>query len=84
MMTMMMMMMMMMMITMIPLLKTMNDLPPGINYWLKAKLLEATEIGEYASFWLGGTTQVAVTSHTSITTILYLDRVGRFEADPSQ
>merc|ERR1712071_63249 len=30
---------------------------PGINYWLKAQLLEAIPVGEYAAFWLGGTTQ---------------------------
>merc|ERR1712110_958526 len=27
---------------------------PGINYWLKARLLEAIPPGEYAAFWLGG------------------------------
>ena len=26
----------------------------GINYWLKARLLEAIPPGEYAAFWLGG------------------------------
>merc|ERR1712045_191400 len=29
---------------------------PGLNYWLKARLLETTDVGEYASFWLGATT----------------------------
>ena len=38
----------------------MTALLPGINYWLKSKLLEATEIGEYGAFWLGGTTQVVI------------------------
>merc|ERR1712083_1062691 len=28
---------------------------PGINYWLKSRLLDTTEIGEYAQFWLGAT-----------------------------
>merc|ERR1711971_1033113 len=27
---------------------------PGINYWLKARLLAAIPPGEYAAFWLGG------------------------------
>jgi len=27
---------------------------PGINYWLKARLLEAIPPGQYAAFWLGG------------------------------
>merc|ERR1719184_83752 len=27
---------------------------PGINYWLKSRLLEAIPPGEYAAFWLGG------------------------------
>merc|ERR1712004_603347 len=26
---------------------------PGINYWLKARLLEAIPPGQYAAFWLG-------------------------------
>merc|ERR1711982_273462 len=26
---------------------------PGLSYWMKSKLLETTEIGEYALFWLG-------------------------------
>merc|ERR1711879_660062 len=26
---------------------------PGLSYWLKARLLETTDIGEYAMFWLG-------------------------------
>ena len=26
----------------------------GINYWLKARLLEAIPPGQYAAFWLGG------------------------------
>ena len=30
----------------------------GINYWLKARLLDAVPVGEYAAFWLGGTTDV--------------------------
>ena len=30
----------------------------GINYWLKAKLLASTEIGEYGQFWLGAESQV--------------------------
>merc|ERR1719412_2314192 len=30
---------------------------PGINYWLKDKLLTTTEVGEYAQFWLGGHTE---------------------------
>ena len=38
----------------------MTALLPGINYWLKSKLLEATEIGEFGAFWLGGTTQVVI------------------------
>merc|ERR1711887_90347 len=29
---------------------------PGINYWLKSRLLDLTDIGEYAQFWLGATT----------------------------
>merc|ERR1711951_143798 len=29
---------------------------PGINYWLKAKLLDVTDIGQYESFWLGAYT----------------------------
>ena len=32
----------------------------GLNYWLKARLLEATDVGEYASFWLGATTNVSI------------------------
>ena len=31
----------------------------GLNYWLKARLLETTDVGEYASFWLGATTNVS-------------------------
>merc|ERR1719510_1925540 len=27
---------------------------PGINYWLKSRLLEAIPPGQYAAFWLGG------------------------------
>merc|ERR1712107_305257 len=27
---------------------------PGINYWLKSRLLEAIPVGERAEFWLGG------------------------------
>ena len=30
----------------------------GINYWLKAKLLASTDIGEYGQFWLGAESQV--------------------------
>ena len=30
----------------------------GINYWLKSQLLDITEVGEYAQFWLGATTDV--------------------------
>ena len=33
---------------------------PGINYWLKARLLEAIPPGEYAAFWLGGRATVIV------------------------
>merc|ERR1711913_122876 len=29
---------------------------PGIEYWLKSVLLDTTEVGEYAAFWLGATT----------------------------
>merc|ERR1711892_1233612 len=29
---------------------------PGIEYWLKSVLLDTTEVGEYAQFWLGTTT----------------------------
>ena len=32
----------------------------GLNYWLKARLLEVTDVGEYASFWLGATTNVSL------------------------
>ena len=32
----------------------------GINYWLKARLLEAIPPGEYAAFWLGGRATVIV------------------------
>merc|ERR1712189_100922 len=28
---------------------------PGINYWLKSRLLDTTQVGEYAQFWLGAT-----------------------------
>ena len=31
---------------------------PGINYWLKSRLLDTTELGEYAQFWLGAYTTV--------------------------
>eukprot|EP00091_Calanus_sinicus_P018899 TRINITY_DN447_c0_g1_i10.p1 TRINITY_DN447_c0_g1~~TRINITY_DN447_c0_g1_i10.p1 ORF type:complete len:176 (-),score=45.65 TRINITY_DN447_c0_g1_i10:51-578(-) len=30
---------------------------PGINYWLKSKLLANTEPGEFHQFWLGATTE---------------------------
>merc|ERR1712121_328562 len=30
---------------------------PGINYWLKARLLDATEVGDFNQFWLGATTE---------------------------
>ena len=30
----------------------------GINYWLKARLLASTDIGEYGQFWLGAESQV--------------------------
>ena len=33
---------------------------PGINYWLKSKLLEITDIGRWEAFWLGATTNVSV------------------------
>ena len=33
----------------------------GINYWLKAKLLASTDIGEYGQFWLGAESQVVTT-----------------------
>merc|ERR1712045_224289 len=36
---------------------------PGLNYWLKARLLETTYVGEYASFWLGATTNGRHDSH---------------------
>ena len=32
----------------------------GINYWLKARLLEAIPPGQYAAFWLGGRATVIV------------------------
>ena len=31
----------------------------GINYWLKAQLLDLTEIGEREQFWLGAYTNVS-------------------------
>jgi len=30
---------------------------PGINYWLKAKMLDASPVGERADYWLGATTK---------------------------
>ena len=33
---------------------------PGINYWLKSQLLDTTEVGEYALFWLGAYTNVSI------------------------
>merc|ERR1712062_822911 len=30
---------------------------PGINYWLKGKLLDELEVGEWGQFWLGATTE---------------------------
>ena len=37
----------------------------GLNYWLKARLLETTDVGEYASFWLGATTNVSIHPQTA-------------------
>ena len=37
-----------------------SKLCSGINYWLKARLLEAIPPGQYASFWLGGRATVIV------------------------
>merc|ERR1711973_244220 len=30
---------------------------PGINYWLKSRLLDMTDIGQYEQFWLGAFTE---------------------------
>ena len=35
-----------------------HDAFSGINYWLKSKLLDTTEPGEFNQFWLGATTEV--------------------------
>ena len=37
-----------------------NLVLPGINYWLKARLLEAIPPGQYAAFWLGGRATVII------------------------
>ena len=31
---------------------------PGVNYWLKDKLLTQTEVGERTRYWLGAVTEV--------------------------
>ena len=36
---------------------------PGINYWLKSKLLEITDIGRWEAFWLGATTNGRHSEH---------------------
>ena len=40
-------------------IKNFSQLYIGINYWLKAQLLDLTEIGEREQFWLGGYTNVS-------------------------
>merc|ERR1739848_11170 len=36
---------------------------PGINYWLKSKLLQITDVGKWEAFWLGASTNGRHSEH---------------------